>query len=67
MSLAQMTAKGLFEKLYRENTDPNRLFGVRILRLLRDGEPTLVERAREYYRQYAEQRTRSCILTSIAG
>ena len=47
--------KSLFERLYRENTDPGCLFDVRTLRQLRDIEPTLVERAMKYYRQFAEQ------------
>ncbi len=50
-------AKALVEKLYRENTDPLSLFDVRKLRLLRDKEPSLVERAMKYYRQFAEQRS----------
>ena len=49
--------KVLFEKLYRENTDPRSLFDVRKLRLLRDKEPSLVERAMKYYRQFAKQRS----------
>ena len=48
-------AKTLFAKLYRENTIPGSLFDVRSLRLLRDKEPSLVERAMKYYRQFAEQ------------
>jgi len=47
-------AKALFERLYRENTDPSHLFDVRRLRLLRDDEPSLVERAMTYYRRFTE-------------
>ena len=50
-------AKALFEKLYRENTDLRSLFDVRKLRLLRDKEPSLVERAMNYYRKFAKQRS----------
>ena len=50
-------AKTLFEKLYRENTDSERLLDVRLLRLLRDDEPSLVERAMKYYRQFAEEKS----------
>jgi len=45
----------LFRKLFEDNTDPSRLFDVRALYLLRDEEPSLVERARQYYREFAQQ------------
>ena len=50
-------ARALFHKLYRENTDPSSLFDVRRLRLLRDDEPALVERAMTYYRRFTGEKS----------
>ena len=45
----------IFTRLYQENTDPGCLIDVRSLGLLHEKNPSLAERAMEYYRKFTGQ------------